>query len=304
MPRQCSRVVGFLCSIALLLPAASILAAPHIGHFRTVLVPRDLVKLKWSALTGLTRAKLVIEASGDDFVINGRRNWRASALPLAFRGTVTRSSKRRIDVRKGTTTIEIQLKGKWSQAARDRLEAEVMPNLPLSSPKLQVEIRSRVEKYVARLDPDATPEIVKSDADLLSWFAVNSSALEAEVAHFRDQRVLSISLAKTNEYYNSNRLNKKERVARVLIEVLLPLVRESSRMISDDRQWLRFKIRIPHKQFTDELAPLEYDDLALLVEPAKARSFADAEITDQDLVNQSVLIVDGSRTEISLSVAD
>lgn len=304
MLRQHSPVVGFVCAIVLLFHASSASAELRVGHSRTVLVPRDLVQLKWSPFSGLTSAKLVIEAAGDDFVINGRRDWRASAIPFVFRGTVTRSAKRRIDVRKGSTTIEIQLKGKWSKAARDRLEDEVLPNLSLSNPSLQAEIRSRMEGYVAGLDPDATPETVGSDADVLAWFAVNSSALAAKVVEFRDHRVLSIVLARTGEYYNSNRLNKKERVARVLIESLLPLVRESSGVISDGREWLRLEIRIPHKQFTDEYAPLEYDDLALMVEPTRASSFANAEITDQDLVDQSVLIVDGSRTEISLLVAD
>ena len=64
---------------------------------------------------------------------------------------------------------------------------------------------------------------------------------------------------------------------------------------------LKIELRIPHKSFTDQVATPDYDELELFVPNSVIRDFADLEITSQELVDGSVVIVNSNRVAVPLA---
>ena len=301
-----NRFPEILCLIAFALFTTSQpgSAAPQVGHAYTVLIPRPLIRMQTSSFSGLTVGTIVLETNVSGTTVGGQRDWRSKGLPFAQKMNVVVSKKKRIELRKGTLSLVIRLRGKWNSAEIDNAWNEVLVEGYPASSEAQRRLRHQISGYLASFSESADEEKSKANVDLLLWFTTNSQAQSATEFSHKDSRVLAVTIPEGNQYYNSLQLNKRARVASVLSKRLLPLARLSANAMSDGRELFMLATRIPYKNFLRELDLFQYDQVALIVEPSLARKFADAEITDQAFLNGSILLVDSSRTEISLLAAN
>ena len=66
-------------------------------------------------------------------------------------------------------------------------------------------------------------------------------------------------------------------------------------------QGLKLELRIPHKSFLDQRSRAEEDQLALYATTDAIARFADNAITSQALVDESVVLINGNRTNVPLT---
>ncbi len=119
---------------------------------------------------------------------------------------------------------------------------------------------------------------------------------------YKGKSYISVDLAGDGDVYNSLRLDQAARVARVINERLLSVIKTFSSVAEAAAiDGVKLVTVIQHKSFLDELAAPTKDRLELYVPLDKAQQFHDAEITSQQLVDASVILLNDNRIQAVLS---
>jgi hypothetical protein len=133
---------------------------------------------------------------------------------------------------------------------------------------------------------------------------VGPSAL-IPIEEYKATVYLVIDLGTYDSVFNTLRMSQPSRLARVINEKVLSLVKDFYKLIAiDDRRevgGIKTKIKIPYKAFTDKNASPSYDDLLVYIPLAMIKKFIDDDITSQQLLDNSVVIVDNNRVQVSLA---
>lgn len=131
--------------------------------------------------------------------------------------------------------------------------------------------------------------------------------LEAEadtlaISSYRDDSYISLSLGVYGSIFNSLQLNQNARIARVLIEDLLLMIKRfgelSARLGLDED--LKISLQVPYKSFLDEYATPELESVELYI-PGATSDFSRDAITSQELVDSSVILVNEVRVSVPLA---
>lgn len=131
--------------------------------------------------------------------------------------------------------------------------------------------------------------------------AGGSTTLKSET--YKSSVFLVIDLGIDENVYNTLRMNQAARVARVINERLLALLKGASQYITDSRelQGVKLELKIPHKDFSNEYTKANTDLLQIYVPLIEIKRFVDAEITSQQLIDNSIVIVNDNRVQVPLS---
>ncbi len=111
-----------------------------------------------------------------------------------------------------------------------------------------------------------------------------------------------VDLGRDMSVYNDLKLNQVERVAHVLNDRLLTLLKAFAAPVTGVGEigGLKIEMIIPHKSFLDQSALAKDDRLELYAPVESVAHFADDAITSQQLVEESVVLVNGNRTNVPL----
>ena len=186
--------------------------------------------------------------------------------------------------------------------------------------KLRVPDAAMFEQFAAPggIEGDAAQRLVDAALDRLSETAFAGSdilrehwrdlVLYARVlgaqtlpppATFRGNAYFTVDLGEDGTSYNSARLNETQRVSRVITD-LMDRVKTAGELADVGFAGLRLDTTISFRNFVSD-GDSGIDELTWYIDSALVPALRDFEITGQGFVDESVVIVNGTRMQVSLA---
>lgn len=135
---------------------------------------------------------------------------------------------------------------------------------------------------------------------LLDFVHFNKESITAGT--YKGKSYLSVDLGDSGDVYNSLRLDQSARVARVINEKYLSLIKTFSSVAEQAGiEGIKLTAVIQHKSFLDQLATPTRDHLEVYVPLDRAQQFNNAEITSQQLMDASVILLNDNRIQAVLT---
>jgi hypothetical protein len=117
-------------------------------------------------------------------------------------------------------------------------------------------------------------------------------------------RVFIVVRAVGTDVYNTIQLNQPARTARAIEKDVLPGMKAAYNGLGQvsGLDGLKIELKVGYKNFVSEqyLTP-SYDDVYIYVTKDVLKKFAEDEITSQQFVNESVVLVNGTRVDVSMT---
>ena len=149
---------------------------------------------------------------------------------------------------------------------------------------------------------------------LVQYARVLGAQMLPPPATFRGNTYFTVDLGQYGTFYNSARLNETQRVSRVVTD-LLDRVKTAGVLSDVGFAGLRFDTTIRFMNFDSDNAELvpsrlsnpalnllgDVDELTWYIDSALVPALRDFEITGQGFVDESVVIVNGTRRQVSLA---
>ncbi len=119
---------------------------------------------------------------------------------------------------------------------------------------------------------------------------------------YKGRTYLEVTLGDDGVVYNTLQLNQSARVTKVINDRLLDDIKAFQGVAGlVGIGGVKFALRIYFRNFVSESVPT-FDRLELYVPLDLAKKFADADITSQQLMDGSVVILNGNRVQVSLTL--
>jgi hypothetical protein len=102
--------------------------------------------------------------------------------------------------------------------------------------------------------------------------------------------------------YNSLKLSKYDIGGRLFDEVVRKILNPLNEYIGGSESLYRYDIRIigHTKDFTEESATSQFIEYRFMMPESVVRKYKNKDITGQDLLNQSIILMDADRIELKL----
>ncbi len=304
--------------------------SPSITKGSTV-VPK--FAFRWSdldkSLRGLKLHLKIEQNSSGNLIINGNEDWRAipvfpaydegeSIIWKDYRRIYTTSSivaykVSAIERRKEFTEVNlsrindriVDIKLQFGNSIKDVekafsevtflggveefINSEYYQNL--YNPNLDRET-GELPKELSEVSRNANPS-TKEDANY------QSSPIQTEI--FKEKKYL-VSSYLDKRAYNSNRVNQAERIARTVQEFFPVIKRKEELLLSlKEIDGIKLEVKIAFRDFVDKSSRSQYDELKFYVPKDSLKLFIDADITDQELVDKSIILLNDNRVRVNLS---
>jgi hypothetical protein len=305
MPREWkTQYWGFIVTLALALEAQAgqwPLSVPK-GTTVVLKVPMSAMSLEGHSAGGALIYAVEVER------ILSQASWRKVWFPLMqdFRLEKVTDWKAPTGVR--YTQVEIRNAMVWAKLRFNRsadLNAQFLDVVAIGDVQAFKESEYFRKEVFEPLDPEifvgplvGLPYNVK--LGLLDFVDYRKDALTAGT--YKGKTYVSVDLGEDGNVYNSLRLDEAARVALVENERLLKLIKTFSTVAEmSGIDGVKLIAVISYKSFLDELARPSRDVLQLYVPLDLARRFQDADITSQQLIDGSVVLLNDNRIQVSLA---
>jgi hypothetical protein len=118
---------------------------------------------------------------------------------------------------------------------------------------------------------------------------------------FKEHDYLQINTGESENVYNTLKMNRSQRMARGAAE-LLPVLKAVHRALGNCTAIYGIKVTtlVPYKNFVTE-GDSGSDRIAIYAPCESVAKFANADISGQKLLDESIILVNGDRSEVSLS---
>jgi hypothetical protein len=119
---------------------------------------------------------------------------------------------------------------------------------------------------------------------------------------FKGNLYLAVDVGSYDSVFNEIRMNQAARLAHVLNDRLLKVLKAFGAVINDadTLHGLRLTFEIPHKNFLHESDSPSYDHVELYAPSSLIKQFDEADITSQKVID-CIVMADGNRVEINLT---
>jgi len=300
----------FLVAIGLLiLPLPGLAQArPIKGEVVYLKVPTSLFGYKvllrsWNCLTA------EVKPSGDGVTVNGQVGWQTMAFPpmTEHKIRMIKDNSANKDWPSGSTTVELTL----SDALTLRFyfpkgqAAKLFPQVFATKDEVDP-YRANIYKILAAKFFDGTPLASLTDSqkhDLCMFANVTANGSKMGAVTNKDNLYLLVDIGRDTVVYNDLKLNQVQRVAKIINERLLAVLKAFTIPVKDELNifGLKLEFLIPHKSFLDESAEPSNDKLEIYAPIDLILSFADAEITSQEFIDKCIVIVESNRISVPLA---
>ena len=280
---------------------------------------------KWSDLNKSWRNFLSLQLkieqnSSGNITINGNENWRAVPIFPAYEGSgdsladsiyrdaylnpsIVAYKVSKIDRKKEFTEVNlsklndrlIDLKLQFGNSVKDvdRALSEVLFLGGVEEFKKSDFYQSM---FGSSIELAGLPQNAK--ASLLEDVNCQSNGIRTEI--FKEKKYLVCSYTDGTEY-NSNLVNQAERTART-IQKYLPLIKRKGNLLlaTQEIQGVELQVKIGYRNFINGTQTY-YENLQFYVPLDSLKLFIELDITDQELVDKSIVILNESRVRVNLS---
>jgi hypothetical protein len=173
----------------------------------------------------------------------------------------------------------------------------------LARPDQSTQVRSEAYQWVGeRLFIGEAAGMPPASREQLLAFAESAGvAPKVTLSTFQGVAYLGIDLGVDSMGYNSLRLDAAERAGVVIGEWMLDRARHFAPLgEATGIGGLKLTIEVPFQDFVQR-SRIEQNRLQVYVLSSMARRFASAEITGQEMIDSSVVVIDGTPTKVVLS---
>lgn len=128
-----------------------------------------------------------------------------------------------------------------------------------------------------------------------------NSNTSSQTEIFKEKKYL-VSSYLDKRAYNSNRINQAERIARAIQEYF-PVIKGKEEFLLSLREidGLKLEVKIAFRDFVDKSSRTQYEELKFYVPKDSLKLFIDADITDQELIDKSIILLNDNRVRVNLS---
>lgn len=134
---------------------------------------------------------------------------------------------------------------------------------------------------------------------LLEQLKYIDSAIKFE--KYKGSNYLSIDVGGDTEVFNTIRVDQTKRIAHSLNQRILSYFKRIARIIrfQQELDGIKISVLVPYKNFvTEQYSQPSYDRVEIYAPMDVIQQFADDEITNQEFVEESILLVNGNRMRI------
>lgn len=102
--------------------------------------------------------------------------------------------------------------------------------------------------------------------------------------------------------YNSNRVNQAERTA-IIVQEYFPIIKKKEEFLLSQKEidGIKLEVKIAFRDFADNSSRTQFDELKFYVLKDVLKLFINADITNQELVDKSIILLNGNRVGVNLS---
>jgi hypothetical protein len=275
------------------------------GKFVVLKIPSKLIGFeRVSTLSGAVSYGAIIEQSEKSgIMIGGLTEWRTSGWTLMRQLIIEKVSRE-----KNYTLVELRdplfnVKLRFDNTVKDLNAAfrEVAFIGLLSefeaSEYYQKEILGKVLPKI--FDGNLASISTVRKLNLLKELKYIDSAITSE--KYKSNMYLSVDVGGDTEVYNTIRVDQSHRIGNSLNQRVLSYFKRIARIIKFHPQvdGIKISILIPYKNFvTEAYSQPNYDQIEIYSTMDVIQQFADDELTNQEFVEESILLVNGNRMKI------
>jgi proton glutamate symport protein len=252
-----------------------------------------------------SRSKLgtMVDVVNGSVSVGGTPEWQTSGFAFMLRTTVSS-----IKTDKRTETTKVELKGN-SEFPIIRIEIHGDVNTALAAVLARAsdveEARRQGYKALAARHLGGTLAQLSDAArqSLLSFADTTANGMTIGTATFKDNLYVAIDLGIDPVIHNDVRLTQGQRLASTINGRLLRVLKEFAAAAASVPQIYGLKLQYlsAHKDFLEEMAAPQFDKIELYAASEFIKSFAEADITSQQLADSSVILLNGNRISVQLA---
>lgn len=294
----------------------------------SIVIPK--FTFKWSDFDsswgGFLKLNLKIEQDiSGNLTLNGNENWKAIPLFPAYDGSSTGLKDNlyrteystssiitykvsKIERKKGFAEVNlsklndrvVDVKLLFGNSVKDVDKAlnEVLFLGEIEEFKKSDHYQNVLVKETNKLPKELSELSQDAKVSLLEDVNYQSNAVWTEI--FKEKKYVACSYSDGTEY-NTNQINQAERITRT-IQKYLPIVKRKGKLLlpAKEVEGVELKVKIFHRNFVNE-SKTTSEILQFYVPMDSLKSFIEADITDQELVDKSIILLNDSRVRANLS---
>jgi len=297
----------FAAASLLLIPGNSnAQAKPLNGQVVYLKIPLSFFESKttWGGMIFTAR----VEPSNGGVAINGDANWRLAGFPPMLQYKVKKFKTQAMLANMPHGPADIELEGTIINIKLSFPKGKSVELFPLIfATEAEIEAyRADTYKLLAAKFFDGTPFAKLSDDRkhaLCAFANVTAAGTRMGSVTYKENLYLLVDLGKDSSIYNDLRFNQAQRIARVLNDRLLAVLKAFAMPVKDtkDIYGVKLEMEIPHKDFLKEYATPNLDKLEIYAPAELVQKFADADITSQQFIDGCVVIVNSNRISVPLA---
>ncbi len=261
-------------------------------------------------------ANVTCDAQGK-LVLNGDENWRRGALPWVIEGTITEVKPKPKD---GFTLFVVSAMLPREAYPKD-LRFEIRPSCKdwttamdeiavLTSKGLDdaygLMVAERLKPYFQlQADQVFVGDLANIDRQLQIEIISAAHSVEPSIGFFsdvfRDSPYFGFDLGNGHLVYNTLQVNQNQRLAREITDRVFPLLKVIAPLVRDaELSGIKVKLAVAYRDFLNQSSS-GFDQVSMYLDPYRVILFAEAEITNQALIDATVVLVNDSRVEVVLT---
>lgn len=302
MSRRAFAVMLFAVSLASCGEASAQGPAP-LAKGRSVALKIPPAVLKYDGFSTMRAATImaadISEPVPGALAVEKDLDWATAGFPSPYQFKIEKVTTRRefteIEIRATTLWVKLRFDASVKNVAA-AFDAVVVPDAEQYAP---VAYRGLAAKFFTG-PLQAVPE--EKQLDLVRYAHVEASGIRINSQSYKDNLYLVVNLGRDTSIYNDLKFSQATLVAHLLNERLLKALKAFAGPVKDvtSLYGLKLEFEIPHQSFLDKGAVAHYR-LQLFAPAEQIRKFADADITNQQFIDNCVVIVDDNRIQVSLS---
>ncbi len=275
------------------------------GEQVTLLIPATLFAVR-APMWFDSRPVSVVEIAGAPGAlrVGGIDDWRSADWPSMWELEVWRSRTRggvtQVDLRSDRTVVRLEFAPGLDAT---RALREVVVEGPASGPAAAAALDDVQALLAERWFDTETRALPRATRLALTRFAsARRTRVAFSAAAYRGRRYLSLDLGSAAAILTALQPNAPARAARLFNDDLLGAVKEVWRVTGGVQGFdgVRLGLRLPHRRSADTGATLDGDTIEWYAPRDLTGQFAADDITGQQLLDGSVVLVNGNRAQILL----
>ena len=266
------------------------------------------ITTKFSVWSGIEN-NVQIEQNGDgEITLNGSHSWRGIPLMVELEiETITRKKEYVEVILKGYPGTDWreyrhQLKLRFGGSVKDierAFEEVVFVGAARAFEKSDYFKKEVIDAYFPKVFRGALSNLdTNTKLDLMRAAGYSTEA----IVEFKRELYLSIRVV-TDIEYNTLKLNQAERTSQVVEQKVLFQLRALYKKIGkvEGLKGIKVTTKIGYRSFLESADATKFDELELYAPLEEIAKFDDADITNQELIDKSVVLINGNRVSVSLT---